>query len=89
MILTDLRHSWDERVQKTGKEWMVLLLRLRRETNEGMIEAVKEFWKKCSVLNVRMISVQPTVLFFACHLSFCPLQEPIQRPGSGAILIHL
>ena len=46
VILTKLGNSWDERVEKTGREWMVLLLRLYRETNERMIEAVKEFLKK-------------------------------------------
>ena len=46
VILTELRHSWDERVEKTGREWMVLLLGLCRETNERMIEAVKEFLEK-------------------------------------------
>ena len=37
---SDLGHSWDERVEKTGREWMVLLLGLCRETNERMIEAL-------------------------------------------------
>ena len=51
VILTELGHSWDERVEKTGREWMVLLLLLLllglcRETNERMIEAVKEFLEK-------------------------------------------
>ena len=43
MVLTELGHSWDERVEKTGREWMVVLLGLCRETNERMSEAVKEF----------------------------------------------
>ena len=44
VILTELGHSWDERVEKTaGREWMVLLLLgLCRETNGRMIEAVRE-----------------------------------------------
>ena len=46
VILTELGPSWDERVEKTGREWMVLLLGLCRETNERMIEAVKEFLEK-------------------------------------------
>ena len=46
VILTELGHSWDERVEKTGREWMVLLLGLCKETNERMIEAVKEFLEK-------------------------------------------
>ena len=46
VILTELGHSWEERVEKTGREWMVLLLGLCRETNERMIEAVKEFLEK-------------------------------------------
>ena len=45
VILTELGRSWEERVEKTGREWMVLLLGLCRETNERMIEAVKEFLK--------------------------------------------
>ena len=52
VILTELGHSWDERVENTG--WvllhteyrMVLLLGLCRETNERMIEAMKEFLEK-------------------------------------------
>ena len=46
VILTELGHRLDERVEKTGREWMVLLLGLCRETNERMIEAVKEFLEK-------------------------------------------
>ena len=46
VILSELGHGWDERVEKTGREWMVLLLGLCRETNERMIEAVKEFLEK-------------------------------------------
>ena len=46
VILTELGHSWDERVEKAGREWMVLLLGLCRETDERMIKAVKEFLKK-------------------------------------------
>ena len=46
VILTELGHGWDERVEKTGREWMVLLLGLCRETNARMIEAVKEFLEK-------------------------------------------
>ena len=39
VILTELGHSWDERLEKTGREWMVLLLLgLCRETNERRIE---------------------------------------------------
>ena len=46
-ILTELEHNWNERVKKTGREWMVLLLLGRcRETNERMIEAVKKFLEK-------------------------------------------
>ena len=44
---SELGYSWDERVEKTGREWMVLLLLgLCRETNEMMIEAVKEFLER-------------------------------------------
>ena len=51
VILSELGHGWEERVEKTGREWMVLLLLLLllglcRETNERMIEAVKEFLEK-------------------------------------------
>ena len=46
VILTELGHRLDERVEKTGREWMVLLLGLCRETNERMIEAMKEFLEK-------------------------------------------
>lgn len=40
--------GWDEseRMEKTGKEWMVLLLGLSTETTEVMIEAVKEFLER-------------------------------------------
>ena len=46
VILTELEHNWDERVEKTGWEWMVILLGLCSETKKRMIEAVKEFWEK-------------------------------------------
>ena len=53
MILTELGHNWNERVEKTGREWMVMLLGLCRETNERMIEDVKGFfWRECGVLDV-------------------------------------
>ena len=31
VMLTELGHNWDERVEKTGRAWMVLLLRLCRD----------------------------------------------------------
>ncbi|MPC27338.1 hypothetical protein E2C01_020507 [Portunus trituberculatus] len=43
VILTELEHDRNERVEKTGREWMMLLVRLCKETSERMIEAVKEF----------------------------------------------
>ena len=46
MILTELGHSWDERVEKTGREWMVLLLGLYRKMKERMTEVVKKFLGK-------------------------------------------
>ncbi|MPC37376.1 hypothetical protein E2C01_030850 [Portunus trituberculatus] len=46
VILTELGHNRDEILEKTGREWMVLLLGLCREMSERMIEAVKEFLKK-------------------------------------------
>ncbi|MPC98738.1 hypothetical protein E2C01_094119 [Portunus trituberculatus] len=36
----------DERVEKTGREWMVLLLGVCRWTSESMIEAVKEYLER-------------------------------------------
>ncbi|MPC21927.1 hypothetical protein E2C01_014931 [Portunus trituberculatus] len=46
VVLTELGCNRNERVEKTGKEWMVVLLGLSRETNERMIEAVKEFLER-------------------------------------------
>ena len=46
VVLAELGHNRNERVEKTGWEWMVLLLGLCRETNERMIEAVKEFLER-------------------------------------------
>ncbi|MPC65527.1 hypothetical protein E2C01_059664 [Portunus trituberculatus] len=46
MILSELGHNRDERVEKTGREWMVLLLGLCREMSERMIEAVKEYLER-------------------------------------------
>ena len=46
VVLTELGHNGNERVEKTGREWMVVLLGLCRETNERMIEAVKEFLER-------------------------------------------
>ena len=41
-ILTELGYNRNESVEKTGKECMVLLLGLYRETNNKMIEPVRE-----------------------------------------------
>ena len=46
MILSELGHNRNERVEKTGREWMVLLLGLCRETSERMMEAVKEYLER-------------------------------------------
>lgn len=34
VIVTELWHNWDERVEMTGKEWMLLLLGLNNEIFE-------------------------------------------------------
>ncbi|MPC87583.1 hypothetical protein E2C01_082449 [Portunus trituberculatus] len=46
VVLTELGHDRNERVEKTGREWMVVLLGLSKETNERIIEAVKEFLER-------------------------------------------
>ena len=46
VVLTELGCEMNEVVEKTGKEWMVLLLGLCDESNESMIEAVKEFLER-------------------------------------------
>ncbi|MPD03129.1 hypothetical protein E2C01_098752 [Portunus trituberculatus] len=43
VVVSELGH---DRVEMTGREWMVLLLGLCGETNERMIEAVKEFLER-------------------------------------------
>ena len=43
VVLSELGSA---RVEKTGREWMMLLLGLCGETNERMIEAVKVFLEK-------------------------------------------
>ncbi|MPC76223.1 hypothetical protein E2C01_070630 [Portunus trituberculatus] len=49
VILTELGHNRDKRMEMTGREWMVLLLGLCSEKGEGMIEAMKEFLEKMCV----------------------------------------
>ncbi|MPC39330.1 hypothetical protein E2C01_032863 [Portunus trituberculatus] len=46
VILSELGHNRNERVEKTGREWMVLLLGLCSETSERMMEAVKEYLER-------------------------------------------
>ena len=46
VVLTEMGCEMNEVMEKTGKEWMVLLLGLCDETNERMIEAVKEFLER-------------------------------------------
>ena len=46
MMQVVLRELGHDRVEMTGREWMVLLLGLCGETNERMIEAVKEFLER-------------------------------------------
>ncbi|MPC86292.1 hypothetical protein E2C01_081115 [Portunus trituberculatus] len=46
MVLTEQGHNRNERVEKMGREWMVVLLGLKREMNERMIEAVNEFLER-------------------------------------------
>ena len=41
VVLTEVGCEINEVVEKTGKEWMVLLLGLCDEANERMIEAVE------------------------------------------------
>ena len=43
VILTEMGR---EMIERTGKEWMVLLLGLCGETSERMIDTVKEFLEK-------------------------------------------
>ena len=46
MMQVVLRELGHDRVEMTGREWMVVLLGLCGETNERMIEAVKEFLER-------------------------------------------
>ncbi|MPC76486.1 hypothetical protein E2C01_070900 [Portunus trituberculatus] len=46
MMQVVLRQLGDARVEKTGREWMLLLLGLCGDTSEKMIEAVKEFLER-------------------------------------------
>ena len=46
VILPELGCNVNEMVEKTGKEWMVLLLGLSTETTEVMIAAVKEYLER-------------------------------------------
>jgi len=46
VILPELGCNMNEMVEKTGREWMVLLLGLCRETSEKMIVAVKEYLER-------------------------------------------
>ena len=50
MIQTTLREllgcEENERIEKTGKEWMMVLVGLSEESTEGIIKAVKEFLER-------------------------------------------
>ena len=51
VVLTEMGCEMNELVERTGREWMVLLLGLCRDTTERMIEAVKTFLER--MWNVR------------------------------------
>ena len=46
VVLIEMGCEMNEVIERTGKEWMVLLLGLCAETNGRMIEAVKEFLER-------------------------------------------
>ena len=46
MMQVVLRELGHDRVEMTGREWMVLLLGLCGERNEKMVETVKEFLER-------------------------------------------
>ncbi len=46
VALSELGHSVGEVAERTGREWMVLLLGLSGEASEGMVEAVKRFLER-------------------------------------------
>ena len=46
VILTEMGRELNEVIEKTGREWMVLLLELCGKTSTKMIDTVKEFLEK-------------------------------------------
>ena len=46
VVLDEMGYEVNVRVERTGREWMVLLLGLCDESTERMITAVKEFLEK-------------------------------------------
>ena len=46
VILTYMGRVMNDVIERTGREWMVLLVGLCGETNTRMIDVVKEFLKK-------------------------------------------
>ena len=53
VILLELGCNENELVEKTGREWMVLLLGLCGETTENMIGAVKEYLERMWCIRCR------------------------------------
>ena len=46
VILTEMGCEMNEVIERTGREWIVLLQGMCGETSERMIDAVKEFLEK-------------------------------------------
>lgn len=46
VVLTEMRCEMNELVERTGREWMVLLLGLCGDTTARMIDAAKMFQEK-------------------------------------------
>lgn len=45
-VLTEMESDINESVERTGRDWMVLLLSLSGDPTARMIETVKCYWRK-------------------------------------------
>ena len=92
VILTAMGREMNEVIERTGREWNMLLVGLCRETSTRMTDVVKEFLEKMWYARSRNYSIYlEYALFSVCFpfFFFFPSQELlIQRPDLRETSCH-
>ncbi len=89
MLVVLIAMRWDsiEIIERTRREWMVLLMEQNGEVTERMIKAVKVFLErmrcvKCSVWHGMPCVVLPPFHYMSCHCKGLTLHESPVTPRS-------